>query len=452
MTIKEFFFGFFLHIFLLTKLAKQEYITLDILFLNNSNNIDYYSQSYSVDFIPNKTFVFNKNLPVVPYLFYNDTQTYKTILATNIYQSLMLTTLIKNDSRFYPYEEECPHLSNKTLSLPQMTYQICSNKNNSIEVSFSQEDFEITESFIPVIGIILQNSETFFTSILSIDSLLRNNGTDFSAIYIDNLKKKLVFRVGNESDEEINFLPSQSPSESYNYSFSSCLSSSESPFTCSIEYLLIGNIWEEDDPFLAKNITSKEVVFLDSLSFYSVLPYYYLEYFMTSFFDEKSDECEEKTVDSKNMLLFYIKCSKQKIQIYTIYKTINFIINGYEYNLGNLFNDTFLLTKEYSSEHTYFNILFRKNNSDWILGNSFFINKSIGYDKAIKRTVIFSKQRKNFTDFTQNSYIDQKFKMMLYLLTFICLGIFLAYIGFHAWRNKKKINREIANLLRDKEE
>ena len=55
---------------------------------------------------------------------------------------------------------------------------------------------------------------------------------------------------------------------------------------------------EQDDPYLAKEISKEEKVmaYFDNLSTYTIFPYEYLNYFLSSFFSKYNDECEEYAI------------------------------------------------------------------------------------------------------------------------------------------------------------
>ena len=79
-------------------------------------------------------------------------------------------------------------------------------------------------------------------------------------------------------------------------------------FSCKIDYLLFGMEGEQDDPYLAKEISKEENVmaYFDNLSTYTIFPYEYLKYFLSSFFSKYNDECEEFNIPKTN--LYYIAC------------------------------------------------------------------------------------------------------------------------------------------------
>jgi hypothetical protein len=218
------------------------------------------------------------------------------------------------------------------------------------------------------------------------------------------------------------------------------------PFSCKVSHLLFGMEGEENDPFLANDIQDKNSrAFFDNLSSYHIFPYYCLNYILTSFFSKYNDECQENQI--KGTELYYITCSKKKIEIFSYERNMSVIINNFAFPLKNLFNDTFKLLEKTSHELIYFNILFNKSSIDFIFGSHFFMGKQIGYNFMDNSTYIYSKQ---FIDFTSNFSGENSstFQFFLYALTFGIFACFLILSAMMNWLHTRQVNKELEKMIK----
>ena len=204
---------------------------------------------------------------------------------------------------------------------------------------------------------------------------------------------------------------------------------------------------EKDDPYLSKEIEEDNAIaFFDNLSSYSIFPYQYLNYFLTSFFSKYNDECKENLI--KGTDLYYVTCSRRKIEIFSYARNMSIIINNYAFPLKNLFNDSFKLLEESFPEKIYFNILFNKKTStDFILGSHFFMGKKIGYNFIDNSTYIYSKESIDFT-FNFSGGNSNTFKFLLYALIF---GLFICFLIISLvlnWIHTRQVNKELEDILK----
>ena len=118
---------------------------------------------------------------------------------------------------------------------------------------------------------------------------------------------------------------------------------------------------EKDDPYLAKEISKEKKImaYFDNLSTYTIFPYEYLNYFLSSFFSKYNDECEEYLIEKAS--LYYIACSRKKVEIFSYARNMSVLINYHSFPLKNLLNDSLrILGGSYNSELIYLTILFKK--------------------------------------------------------------------------------------------
>ena len=275
------------------------------------------------------------------------------------------------------------------------------------------------------------DNETFVYSIFSNSNFTRN-------IVILNYMTG-IFTIGYNSDV---------PIEKYKV----CKTKKEtSLFSCQMDYMIFGT---EIDIYLATSFRDITLIF-DNLLYYSFLPINLLDYFINEFFNSK-DGCT--SVSLGNDELYYIKCSKKKISIYTHKRPINFIIGGFSYEYSGLFSEDFLFTdiNEYKVEKEdddiFFNILFRGNNTqEWIIGINFFKDKAIGYDYDTDSVLLYYEKKIDMTKYNvsrEGWSDDQIASSWMFISTSAVLVVFLLVIFIVHSRSKRTINKEILEMLK----
>ena len=325
----------------------------------------------------------------------------------------------------------------------------CSKGYSKLKILNSQFDFEgcgpytldvildsinLSHLFYQIIETKKSNSIKSYNSIIALSSF-----TDSSMVTIDYIDKQIKIIKGslNNNDEQI-----------FNQSIKNMIKCDPLgiPFACKINYILFGTEGEKDEPFLAKKIEEKDsIAYFDNLSSYSIFPYEYLNYFLTSFFSKYNDECIENKI--KNTFLYYITCSRKNIEICSYARNMSIIINNYAFPLKNLFNDSFKLLNLTSPHLIYFNILFNKSSVDFIFGTNFFIGKQIGYNFLDNSTYIYSN---DYIDFTSNFSGENSatFQFLLYALTFGLFTALLIVSTMMNWIHTRQINKELKNIIK----
>ena len=376
--------------------------------------IDYYSRS-----------IFPNNISLINNLTINN-ELYETLISTNLSNSIVLSP--KNNT-----EEDitCPKDYSKLQIInSKFNFQGCGPYN----YSFSQEETEIYHSFYQIYNITKSNCVINYKSILSLPSL---EGVAMVIMDYINKNLKIIDNSSYTENEEI-----------FNETIKSMVKCNPTgyAFSCKIKYILFGMEGEKDDPFLAKKIENEDAIaYFDNLSSYTIFPFEYLQYFLSSFFSKYNDECKKNDIKGTN--LYYITCSRKKIEIFSYARNMSIIINNIALPLKNLFNDSFTLLQKSSPELMYFNIIFNESADDFIFGSHFFMGKQIGYNFLDNSTYIYSEESIDFTsDFSgENSSI---FKSLLYLLTFGLFFSMLALSLMMNWLRTRQINKEIENMLK----
>ena len=368
------------------------------------------------------TYIFPNNISLINNLLINEVSN-KTLISTNLSNSIFLST--QNST------EEDNSCLKKLINNSQFEFQSCEVFNFSV----SQSDNEIYHLFYKVITINKSNSIIEYDSIFALQSL--SNVSMVIIDYIDN-NLKIIKDDSYENNKDI-----------LNENLKNMIKcdSTGIKFSCKINYLLFGMEGEKDDPYLSKEIEEDNAIaFFDNLSSYSIFPYQYLNYFLTSFFSKYNDECKENLI--KGTDLYYVTCSRRKIEIFSYARNMSIIINNYAFPLKNLFNDSFKLLEESFPEKIYFNILFNKKTStDFILGSHFFMGKKIGYNFIDNSTYIYSKESIDFT-FNFSGGNSNTFKFLLYALIF---GLFICFLIISLvlnWIHTRQVNKELEDILK----
>ena len=376
--------------------------------------IDYYSRS-----------IFPNNISLINNLTINN-ELYETLISTNLSNSIILSP--KNNTE---EDTTCPKDYSKLQIInSEFNFQGCGPYN----YSFSQEETEIYHSFYQIYNITKSNCVINYKSILSLSSL---EGVAMVIMDYINKNLKIIDNSSYVENEEI-----------FNETIKNMVKCNPTgyAFSCKIKYILFGMEGEKDDPFLAKKIENEDAIaYFDNLSSYTIFPFEYLQYFLSSFFSKYNDECKKNDIKGTN--LYYITCSRKKIEIFSYARNMSIIINNIALPLKNLFNDSFTLLQKSSPELMYFNIIFNESADDFIFGSHFFMGKQIGYNFLDNSTYIYSEESIDFTsDFSGEN--SSTFEVLLYLLTFGLFFCMLALSLMMNWLHTRQINKEIENMLK----
>lgn len=374
------------------------------------------------------TYIFQNNISQIKNLTIN-WESHDTLISTNLSNSILILP-IKNTSE----EEICTSGTSKLqIANSQFNFQSCGPNN----YNFSQGEVKISHDFYQVFNITKSNCIIDYTSILSLPSFQKENVAMVIMDYIDN-NLKIIENSTLDINETI-----------FNESLKHMVKCNPtgSAFSCKIKYILFGMEGEKDDPFLAKKIEDDDAVaYFDNLSSYTIFPYEYLNYFLTSFFSKFNDDCEENEIEGSD--LYYVTCSRKKIEIYSYARNMSVLINYISFPLKNLFDDSFQLLKKSSPDKIYFNIIFNKSSIDFIFGSHFFMGKQIGFNFLDNSTYIYSKE---FIDFTSNFSGENSstFEYLLYILTFGLFFCLLVLSAMMNWLHTRQVNKELANMLKN---
>ena len=374
------------------------------------------------------TYIFPNNISLIENLAINRTNR-STLISTNLSHSIILS-IENNTEEENPCQKDAYKLQ---IINSQFNFQTCGPYNISVRQEEKEKENEIYNIFYKVYEISKSNSIIEYNSILALPSF--KNVSMVILDYIDNNLKIIENKTYENNIEIIN--------QSLKYMIK-C--DPGSYFSCKINYILFGMEGEKDDPFLAKKIEEEDALaYFDNLSSYSIFPYEYLNYFLTSFFSKYNDNCEENEI--KGTTLYYVTCSRKKIEIFSYARNMSIIINNFAFPLKNLFNDTFKLLEKTSHDLIYFNILFNKSSIDFIFGSHFFMGKQIGYNFNDNSTYIYSKE---FIDFTSNFIGENSstFQVFLYGLTFGVFACFLILSMIMNWLNTRQVNKELEKMIK----
>ena len=289
-------------------------------------------------------------------------------------------------------------------------------------------------------------------------SILSMNNFNDKLIFFDYIHKNLIIdynfsNINDIAEEAKNILKKE------NLCFNESINNEDKrKFICKLDYILLGHgDLPKDDVYLAKQIDEGlSTAYLDNMISYSIFPYEYLDYFFTSFFSELNDGCKKNSyktdVEGKQGVMFYyITCPRKKIDIYTKRRKLSIIINKFSYRIENLFVDSFdfLSNSDTDTDIYYFNILFQKDRTNFVLGFGF-ISKImfLNYNHS---TYIYSNERIDYTeDLTDDS--SEYFEKWLYILTacsfFFLLLIFTIIGCFHLKRTKSELKEMLKSHIK----
>ena len=384
----------------------------------DKSDLDFDSDYHSI-------YVFPNNISFIKNILING-ENYNTLISTNISNSVFINKDNETES------ENCAKDYTKLqITNSQFDFQGCGPYNATI----TQDQIELYQPIYQIIEIYKNNSKVNYDSILALSSL-----ESTSMVIIDYVDNNVEIIEDNLEDNKKTIF------KKLLENMIKC-DPTGSIFSCKIDYILFGMEGEKDDPFLAKEIPENEgsIAYFDNLSTYSIFPYTYLNYFLSSFFSKYNDECRENNI--KGTTLYYITCSRKKIEIFSYARNMSIIIKNYAFSLKNLFDDFFKYSDNISPELIYFNILFNKSSNDFIFGTNFFLGKKIGYNFLDNSTYIYDK---NCIDFTSNfsGGNSSTFTFLLYTLTiglFSCLLILSSILN---WLHTRQVNKELENMLK----
>ena len=286
-------------------------------------------------------------------------------------------------------------------------------------------------------------------------SILSMNNFKDKLILFDYINKNLIINynfsnINDIAEEAKNILKK----ENLCFNKSTNEEEKERKFICKLDYILFGHEdLPKDDVYLAKQIEEGlSTAYLDNMISYSIFPYEYLDYFFSSFFSELNDGCTKNSYSTdvegkQGVMFYYITCPKKKIDIYTKRRKLSIIINKFSYRIENLFVDSFdfLKNSDLDSDIYYFNILFEKGRTNFVLGFGF-ISKImfLNYNQS---TYIYSNERIDYTeDLTDDSSDD--FEKWLYILTTCSFSFLLLIFTTIGCINSKKTNSELKEMLK----
>ena len=422
-----FFIIFYLFTNHLTQNRRTEEVS-DTFFFELINRI--HKDSGNLTFDSDSTYIYPYNISYFSNLIINSTK-FRTLISTNLSHSVFIS----------PYKDSCEKEEEKDLQKPinnsQFIFQTCGPY--LLELSFPNSPKLFDHNFYSITEKKKSNCELEYDAILSLPSL-----NTASMIVIDYINFDLMI-INNNLEESEDYL------DNYLKTMIKCDNNNEmqGTFACKIDYLLLGMEGEKDDPYLAKEISKEKTVmaYFDNLSTYTIFPYEYLNYFLSSFFSKYNDECEEYPIEDTS--LYYIACSRKKIEIFSYARNMSVLINYHSFPLKNLLNDSLrILGGSPSSDLIYLTILFNKSSDYFIFGTNFFMGKKIGFNFMNNSTYIYSDQYIDFTsDFSGEN--SSSFQVLLYCLTFGFFACLLIMSGILTLLNNRKINRELRNILND---
>ena len=410
-----------------------------------SNNIEDISSTFSFELInkiqkdtgnlildEDSTYIYPYNISYISNLVINGSN-YNALISTNLSRAI-----------FFPQtEDNCTNIELETpINNSQFIFSTCGPY--ILELGFPDSGREFIHEFFSVIDTIKSNSELEYNSILSLPSF-----ENTSMVIIDYMSNQLTLINNNldENEEKIfeNFLGTMIKCDNGTNPGEELLGK----FSCKIGYLLFGMKGESDDPYLAKEISKEKttMAYFDNLSTYTIFPYEYLNYFLTTFFSKYKDECEEYFIEKAN--LFYIACSRKKVEIFSYARNMSVLINYHSFPLKNLLNDSLrILGGSTSTELIYLTILFNKSADYFIFGTNFFMGKKIGYNFKDNSTYIYSDEFIDFTyDFSGEN--SSTFQVLLYSLTFGLFAALLIMSGILTLLHDRKINKELKTIFND---
>ena len=391
--------------------------------------------SGNLTFDSDSTYIYPYNISILSNLVINASK-YQALISTNLSNTVFISPLEDNCEEKEEEEDREIQIVNS-----QFIFSCCGPY--LLEFSFPNSKDIFEHNFYNILEKEKSNSELEYNAILSLPSL-----NIYSMVILDYIENKLILIQKNLTENYDKF-------DNYLKTMLKCDNGTKTgdellgKFSCKIDYLLFGMEGEEDDPYLAKEISKEKKImaYFDNLSTYTIFPYEYLNYFISSFFSKYNDECEEYSIEKTS--LYYIACSKKKIEIFSYARNMSVIINYFSFPLKNLLNDSLrILGGSPNSDLIYLTILFNKSSDYFIFGTNFFMGKKIGYNFLDNSTYIFSSEYIDFTsDFSGEN--SSTFQVLLYCLTFELFACLLIMSGILTLLRNRKINRGLKTILND---
>ena len=388
---------------------------------------------------PHSSYIYPYNISFIKNFMINSSF-YDALISTNLSDSIFLSD--KNITH-------CDLIDNEGLiNNSQFIFKGCCYL---LEYSFPPlYESNFSNDFYQIYDIQKSNSELEYDAILSLPSL---QYTSMVVLDYINYNIKLVKDELTEEEKDI--------FDEYLKTMIKCNNTldddskvnnqpSEGKFFCKIDYLLFGTEGEKDDPYFAKEISVDKVTiaYFDNLSTYTIFPYIYLNYFLSTFFSKYNDKCEEYFINSVD--LYYIACPRKQIEIFSYARNMSVIINYHSFPLKNLFNESLrILGGSSSNELIYLNILFNKSADYFIFGTNFFMGKMIGYNFLDNSTYIYSNEYIDFTSAFSGE--SSGFQALLYCLTIGAFSCLLIISGILTLLHNRKIEKELKNIFNDSE-
>ena len=409
----------------------------------HNQSIEDISSTFNFELIKNQKDSGNLTIDIFSTYIYPYNISYINNLEINSsYYRALISTNLSNSVYIPKYQNESICEPQTGINNSQFIFKTC-EEPDLLEFSFPNSEELILHNFYPIIETKKSNSLIEYDAILSLSSFEKA-----SMAIIDYINNKLII-IKDDLEENFGIF------ENYIKTMTKCdngLKKGETftgQFACKIDYLLLGMEGEKDDPYLAKEISKEKttMAYFDNLSTYTIFPYEYLNYFLSSFFSKYNDECEEFNIPKTN--LYYIACSRKKIEIFSKARNMSVIINYFSFPLKNLLNDTLrILGDSVNSEYIYLNILFNKSADYFIFGTNFFMGKKIGYNFLNNSIYIQSNEYIDFTsEFSGEN--SSTFQILLYVLTIGLFACLLILSGILTLLHNRKINRELKTILND---
>lgn len=315
------------------------------------------------------------------------------------------------------------------INIGQDNYSNLSNLTSNTSWGYNYSDL----NFISIYESDYMYTNIYFSGMLGL-GVYKNDSRETSFIYnlAENLSvnKKIGIKYNVTSNTTIGKLYLGDFPESINSNLTNCSSLKREDYykyqwTCKMDYILIG---DEYDFYLAKYVN--QFVVFDSLSYYHIIPYSYLEYFQKSYISARNN-CSSVPVNL-NKTLYRIECYDMVLS--EKIKSLHLILNGWAYRIGSLslFDTQDMINESLTKNNTYyFKILFSTEKFGWTIGNAFNKKFMLGYDYDNQKVLFYSeKDRYNFSIYTHE---DQKEESGLFLFILISLGFLLTLTIIVIW-------------------
>jgi hypothetical protein len=426
------------------------------------NNFTNYTSSSNFDDI-----LIGKGIPVIKNLFFkNDNSTFDLLLITATPSSILVNQncqdctwsnkkyKLDSDKRTeivqsFTFGKISGFSQLDQIFIGERNYSNYSNISNITNITNSFTDL----NFISIYESEFMNTKIEFSGMLGLGVYKNDSKESRETSFIYNLAQSLS--VDKKVGIQYNFTSGYKNGKLYlgsfpehiNTNLTNCTSFKREDtykyhWTCKMDYILIG---DEYDFYLAKNVN--QFVAFDSLSYFHIIPYVYLEYFQKSYISANNN-CSVVPVNL-NKTLHRIECYDMVLS--EKIKSLHLILNGWAYRLGSLslFDTQDMINQSLTKNNTYyFKILFSTEKSGWTIGNGFNKKFMIGYDYDNQKVLFYSeKDRYNFSLYTHEN-MKEEFGLFLFIL--ISLGLLLTLTIIIIWvifyHKKREIIRSYYSL------